>query len=166
MVGCEEMPVETRSPHILKPIVLALCAGTAACIAAFMLRKFLLLFVAAGAIWVIFLLYLYFAGGQEVRSSIAKKIVSWNRRSRGLAHFRGCMVRHRLARPITQIALRVAVKHPTMLADHHQRRTRPRRMRGLRLRCGWRRRVAEDGGYVEFGGVVGDIEACGDFFIG
>ena len=59
MVGCEEMPVEARSPHILKPIVLALCAGTAACIAAFMLRKFLLLFVAAGAIWVIFLLYLY-----------------------------------------------------------------------------------------------------------
>ncbi len=25
---------------------------------------------------------------------------------------------------------------------------------------------AEDGGYVEFGGVVGDLEACGDFLVG
>jgi hypothetical protein len=25
---------------------------------------------------------------------------------------------------------------------------------------------AEDGGYVEFGGVVGDVEAGGDFFVG
>jgi hypothetical protein len=51
--------------------------------------------------------------------SIAKKIVSWHRRSLWLAHFRGYMVRHRLAGPITQIALRVAGKHPTMLADRH-----------------------------------------------
>ena len=26
--------------------------------------------------------------------------------------------------------------------------------------------LAEDGGYVEFGGVVGDLEACGDFLVG
>jgi hypothetical protein len=25
---------------------------------------------------------------------------------------------------------------------------------------------AEDGGYVEFGGVVGDVEACSDFLVG
>jgi hypothetical protein len=41
------------------PIVLALCAGTGACIAAFVMRKFLLLFITAGAIWIEFLFYLY-----------------------------------------------------------------------------------------------------------
>src|SRR5258707_9667277 len=27
-------------------------------------------------------------------------------------------------------------------------------------------KFAEDGGYVELGGVVGDLEACGDFLVG
>ena len=97
---------------------------------------------------------------------VAKEIVSWNRRSRWLAHFRGYMVRHRLARSITQIALRIAVKH-------HNNASRPPSeedetaadAEGYGFGASGGAEFAEDGSNVEFCGVIGDIEAGGDFFI-
>ena len=37
---------------------------------------------------------------------------------------------------------------------------------GYGLGAGGGAEFAEDGGYVELGGVVGDVEAGGDFFVG
>jgi hypothetical protein len=41
------------------PVILTLCMGAAACIAAFVTGRFLLLFLTAGSIWIEFLFYLY-----------------------------------------------------------------------------------------------------------
>jgi hypothetical protein len=48
-----------QPPRLIVSIILALCAGTLACIAAFVTQRFSLLFFAAGSLWVLFLLYLY-----------------------------------------------------------------------------------------------------------
>ena len=48
-----------KPPRLIVPITLALCAGTLACIAAFVTRIFTLLFFSAGSVWVLFLFYLY-----------------------------------------------------------------------------------------------------------
>jgi hypothetical protein len=53
------MPVETQRPRLVVPIVAMICAGTFACIAALLTRKFTLLFFSAGSLWVLVLLYLY-----------------------------------------------------------------------------------------------------------
>jgi hypothetical protein len=53
------MPQETRPPRLVVPIVLTLCAGIGACIAAFFTHRFSLLFFTAASIWVELLFYLY-----------------------------------------------------------------------------------------------------------
>jgi hypothetical protein len=53
------MSEESQPPRLAVPITLAVCTGTLACIAAFVMRRFLLLFFAAGSLWVFFLLCLY-----------------------------------------------------------------------------------------------------------
>jgi hypothetical protein len=53
------MSEEAQPPRLVVPIAVAVCAGTLACIAAFVTHKFLLLFFSAGSLWVLFLLYLY-----------------------------------------------------------------------------------------------------------
>ena len=40
-------------------IRLPLCAGALSCVASFVTRKFVLLFLSAGSLWVLFLFYLY-----------------------------------------------------------------------------------------------------------
>jgi hypothetical protein len=53
------MPEEHQPRRLVVPITLALCAGTLACIVAFVTRRFLLLFFTAGSLWILFLLYLF-----------------------------------------------------------------------------------------------------------
>ena len=53
------MSEEARPPRLVLPIAVAVCAGVLACIAAFVTRKFELLFLSAGSLWVLFLFYLY-----------------------------------------------------------------------------------------------------------
>jgi hypothetical protein len=53
------MPQEPQPPQLVVPTTIALCAGTLACIAAFITRRFLLLFFGAGSLWLVVLLYLY-----------------------------------------------------------------------------------------------------------
>jgi len=53
------MHEETQSPRLVVPIAVAVCAGALACVAAFVTRKFVLLFFSAGSLWVLFLCYLY-----------------------------------------------------------------------------------------------------------
>jgi len=59
MVACQAMSEEARPPRLVLPIAVAVCAGVLACIAAFVTRKFELLFLSAGSLWVLFLFYLY-----------------------------------------------------------------------------------------------------------
>jgi hypothetical protein len=58
MVVSIEMSAETR-PRLTMPVVLVICVGAVACVIAFVTRKFPLLFITGGAIWVEFLFYLY-----------------------------------------------------------------------------------------------------------
>jgi hypothetical protein len=53
------MSEEIHPPRLVAPVALAICAGILACIAAFAMHKFTLLFFSAGSLWVLFLLYLY-----------------------------------------------------------------------------------------------------------
>src|ERR1700756_1610014 len=50
---------ESQPPRLVVPIMLALCVGTLACIAAFMTHRFLLLFFGAGSFWSLILIYFY-----------------------------------------------------------------------------------------------------------
>jgi hypothetical protein len=59
VLACHAMPEEPQQRRLVVPITLALCAGTLACIAAFVTRRFLLLFFTAGSLWILFLLYLF-----------------------------------------------------------------------------------------------------------
>jgi len=49
-LASQTMSQETQPPRLFVPVVLALCTGIAACVAAFVTHKFLLLFFTAGAI--------------------------------------------------------------------------------------------------------------------
>lgn len=49
-----------RPPRLLVPAVFVLCLGVAALVVAVVMRRFLLLFITAGSIWIEFLLYLYY----------------------------------------------------------------------------------------------------------
>jgi len=49
-LASQTMSQETQPPRLFVPVVLALCTGIAACVAAFVTHKFLLLFLTAGAI--------------------------------------------------------------------------------------------------------------------
>ena len=53
------MPDEAQPPSLVLPTAVAICAGTLACIAAFVTRKFALLFLSAGSLWVLALFCLY-----------------------------------------------------------------------------------------------------------
>jgi hypothetical protein len=53
------MSTEAQPPRLVVPVAIVICFGALACIAAFVTRKFLLLFFSAGSLWVLFLLYLY-----------------------------------------------------------------------------------------------------------
>jgi len=53
------MPEETPPPRLIAPIVVAFCAGILACVAAFAMRKFILLFFSAGLLWILVLFFLY-----------------------------------------------------------------------------------------------------------
>jgi hypothetical protein len=53
------MTLETQRPRLVVPIVVVICSGTLACIAAFSTRRFALLFLSAGSLWVLVLFYLY-----------------------------------------------------------------------------------------------------------
>jgi hypothetical protein len=53
------MPEEAQPPSLVVPVAVAICAGALACVAAFVTRKFVLLFLSAGSLWVLFLFYLY-----------------------------------------------------------------------------------------------------------
>ena len=53
------MPRETQPPRLAVQAVLVFCAGVAACVSAFVTRKFQLLFFTGGAIWIELLFYLY-----------------------------------------------------------------------------------------------------------
>jgi hypothetical protein len=53
------MPEETPPPRLVAPIVVAFCAGILVCVAAFAMRKFILLFLSAGLLWVLVLFLLY-----------------------------------------------------------------------------------------------------------
>jgi hypothetical protein len=59
MVAGRTMSDESKPPSLVVPIVAAVCAGALACVAAFVTRKFVLLFLSAGSLWVLFLFYLY-----------------------------------------------------------------------------------------------------------
>jgi len=56
------MALEAQRPRLVVPIVVVICAGTLACIAAFFTRRFALLFLSAGSLWVLVLFYLYKLG--------------------------------------------------------------------------------------------------------
>jgi hypothetical protein len=53
------MQEESQPPRLVVPTTVALCAGILACVAAFVTRRFLLLFFTAGSVWVLVLFYLY-----------------------------------------------------------------------------------------------------------
>jgi hypothetical protein len=59
MLACHAMSEEAKPPRLVVPIALAVCGGVLACIVAFVMRKFVLLFLSAGSLWVLFLFYLY-----------------------------------------------------------------------------------------------------------
>jgi hypothetical protein len=59
MVACRAMPEEAQPPSLVVPVAVAICAGALACVAAFVTHKFVLLFLSAGSLWVLFLFYLY-----------------------------------------------------------------------------------------------------------
>jgi hypothetical protein len=59
MVACRTMSEEAKPPSLVVPTAAAVCAGALACVSAFVTRKFALLFLSAGSLWVLFLFYLY-----------------------------------------------------------------------------------------------------------
>jgi hypothetical protein len=59
MVACLAMSEEAKPPRLVVPIAVTVCAGVLACITAFVIHKFELLFLSAGSLWVLFLFYLY-----------------------------------------------------------------------------------------------------------
>ncbi len=53
------MTEEARRPKLAVPVVVTICAGILSLLISFEIRRFQLLFVTAGAVWILFLFYLY-----------------------------------------------------------------------------------------------------------